>query len=171
MRISLCTGLLHDCRLIVSPIGCFEWDDFFKCSIFDGSVLDRNDWSDNRQSPLIDLWLKSDCKMRPIGLQSMEGMYNRGLGHDCNGFCLIVLDCSTIGVSTIGFQSVSIVSIVPQSKICYNCKWTRLEHDCLIVSDWKLPYIPDKKNETSLLHFLFNTYFLLGKETVIESCV
>ena len=55
VHISLCTGLLHDCHLIVSPIGCFGWDDFFECSIFDGSVLDRNDWSDNRQSPLIDL--------------------------------------------------------------------------------------------------------------------
>ena len=91
---------------------------------------------------MIDIGLKSDCKMHTIVLQSMEGMYNRGLEHDCNGLYLIVTDCSTIGVKTIGSQSVSIVSIVPQSKIGYNSKRTRLEHDCLIVRIQKLPYIP-----------------------------
>ena len=83
--------------------------------------------------------------MHTIVLQSMEGMYNRGLEHDCNGLYPIVLDCSMIGPKTIGSQSVLIVSIVPQSKISYNSKQTRLEHDCLIVRIQKLPYIPFAK--------------------------
>ena len=91
---------------------------------------------------MIDIGLKSDCKMHTIVLQSIGGMYNRGLEHDCNGLYPIVLDCSMIGPKTIGSQSVSIVSIVPQSKIGYNSKQTRLEHDCLIVKIEKLPYIP-----------------------------